>query len=154
MSENFFDKYQEFVVAPPDEKADRTEPFNPQGYTKHYILTFSLFDSLISCWREAKKYHIDVRKSLEKAVGHFNKKNGSVHLQILELEEEKAYFVLALSCATTEENEEEVPPAITSLLEKDFANDLLIGETWYQLIGFKGKFERRLFSYTSKAYTI
>lgn len=155
MSENFFDKYKEFVVVPKKEQEDMTQAFDPRGYSKHFIVTFSLYDSFISCWREAKKYQIEAGKSIEKVVRDFNaKKNGSYRLQVLEFEEDNSYFVLALSCKKNMESEEAIKDTISNLLERDFSNDLLIGETWYQLIGFKGKFERRLFTVTVMKYTV
>ncbi len=148
MTDNFFENYQAFVVVPTEETDVTKEPFNPANYSKHFILTLSLYDPLISCWREARDLNIDIEKSLDRVVEEFNsKKKGSYRLHVLELEENKPYFVMALSCKTNIEQE-----AIPSLLERDFFISLFVAESWYQLIGYRGKFERRLFTFTSKEY--
>ncbi|MFD2370985.1 hypothetical protein ACFSO0_13740 [Brevibacillus sp. GCM10020057] len=154
MSENFFGQYKEFVVVPKESKDEGGEgAFTPQDYAAHYILTFSLYDSGIACWREAAKFHVDVEKSLHKVVADLNtKKRAVLRLELLEIDPEKTYFVLALSWRGGEEEEPAVLARIHSFLEKDFSTDLLIGERWYQLIGDKGKFERRLFVYTLEKY--
>ncbi|MED3499722.1 hypothetical protein [Brevibacillus agri] len=153
MSDRFFGNYKAFVVIP--EKKQKAEPkaFDPSDYTRHFVLTFSLYDSLIANWKEAAKFKVQPRQGLARVVDDFNLKHGGdAYLQILEMEEDQSYFVLALSCKTASDQEQAVMNRITHLLEKDFATDLLIGETWYQLIGTKGKFERKLFSYSIQPY--
>ncbi|ELK42729.1 hypothetical protein D478_06954 [Brevibacillus agri BAB-2500] len=92
------------------------------------------------------------KSSRDRAWRESSTHGGDAYLQILEMEEDQSYFVLALSCKTASDQEQAVMNRITHLLEKDFATDLLIGETWYQLIGTKGKFERKLFSYSIQPY--
>ncbi|GED33203.1 hypothetical protein BCE02nite_43440 [Brevibacillus centrosporus] len=154
MSENFFGNYKEFVVIPMEENEEGIEEvFVPQDYSIHYILTFSLYDSCISSWREASKYHLDAEKSLRKVVEELNaKKKGIVRLELLEIDDKTTYFVVALSWKDQKEEEEAVRRNIQYFLEKDLSTDLLIGEKWYQLIGAKGKFERRLFAYNMEKY--
>ncbi|MDF2684509.1 MAG: hypothetical protein K0R47_5699 [Brevibacillus sp.] len=154
MSENFFGHYKEFVVVPKGEKEEGIEEeFVPEDYASHYILTFSLYDSCISSWKEADKFHVDAEHSLKKVVAELNaKKKSLVRLELLEIDDEKMYFVLALSWKERKNSEQTVRDRVQSFLEKDFSTDLLIGETWYQLIGAKGKFERRLFTYTMEKY--
>jgi hypothetical protein len=155
MSINFFDNYKEFVVIPLEDQDDHVEEFHPHDYAKHFIITLSLNDSRISSWKEAENYQIKIDKSLEKVVTEFNKKKkGSYHLQVLELEEDKSYFVLALSCKTYHNDEKEFNENITYLLEKMIANPLYVGECWYQLIGEKGRVERKLFTYAYKEYKL
>jgi hypothetical protein len=155
MSINFFDNYKEFVVIPLEDKNDHGEEFHPHDYAKHFIITLSLNDSRITCWKEAENYQIEIDKSLEKVVREFNKKaKGSYYLQILELEEDKLYFVLALSCKAKHDNEKECAENISYLLEKMIANPLYVGECWYQLIGEKGRVERKLFTYAYKEYQL
>lgn len=154
MSENFFGQYKEFVVVPKEEKEEGMEEvFVPEDYACHYILTFSLYDSCISSWKDADKFHVDAINSLKKVVAELNaKKKNVVRLELLEIDDEKTYFVLALSWKEMRNNEQNVRDRIHTFLEKDFSTDLLIRETWYQLIGAKGKFERRLFTYTMEKY--
>ncbi|MED4784634.1 hypothetical protein [Brevibacillus choshinensis] len=154
MSENFFGHYKEFVVVPKEEKEEGMEEvFVPEDYASHYILTFSLYDSCISSWKEADKFHVNAENSLKKVVAQLNaKKKSLVRLELLEIDDEITYFVLALSWKEGNNNEQNMRGRIQVFLEKDFSTDLLIGETWYQLIGAKGKFERRLFTYTMEKY--
>ncbi len=154
MSENFFGQYKEFVVVPKEEsKEGLEEDFVPEDYAIHFILTFSLYDSCISSWTEALKYHVNVENSLKKVVAELNaKKKNLLRLEVLELVDGKTYFVLALSWKDMKQDEQAVRDKIRTFLDKDFSTDLLIGEMWYQLIGGKGKFERRLFTYTMEKY--
>ncbi|KMZ40085.1 MULTISPECIES: hypothetical protein [Bacillales] len=153
MSDPFFSNYKAFVVVPADEKQMGPEPFSPNDYASHFILTFSLYDAVISSWREATKYKVQAKKGLSNVIEGFNaKRRGTARLHLLEMEEDQAYFVLALSLKIQKDNEKAVMETITNLLDKDFATDLLIGETWYQIIGAKGKFERKLFSYNVQPY--
>jgi hypothetical protein len=155
MSETFFTNYREFVIQPPQEQKNGEEKFNPHDYDKHFIVTFSLYDSLLSCWGEANKYEIDVEKSLENVVKECNKKEkGRYYLQVLELEEDKSYFVLALSCKTKEESTEELHETIRFLLEKRISNPLYSEEYWYRLIGEKGRIKRQPFYVSYKEYPV
>ncbi|MFY0546413.1 hypothetical protein [Brevibacillus sp. H7] len=38
--------------------------------------------------------------------------------------------------------------------KKDFSNSLFVGEAWHPLIGYQGRFERRLFIYMFKEYMV
>ncbi|MGN7470115.1 hypothetical protein [Brevibacillus sp. SAFN-007a] len=153
MSDRFFENYKAFVVLPEKERKAGPKAFDPSDYTRHFVLTCSLYDSLIANWKEAAKFKVEPRQGLARVIEAFNRKHGDdVYLQILEMEEDQSYFVLALSSATADDQEQEDTNRIVQLLEKDFACDLLIGETWYQLIGDKGKFERKLFSYSILPY--
>ncbi|MFC4769635.1 hypothetical protein [Effusibacillus consociatus] len=155
MSGNFFDTYKEFIVIPADDQKQYEEEFAPEHYAQHFIITLSLYDSHILCWREASKYEIEIEKSIQKVVEEFNQEEkGSYHLQILELDEDKPYFVLALSCKTKTQNEEEVKNTISYLLEWKLANALYVGEYWFRLIGEKGRIKRKLFSFACKEYTV
>ncbi|GEB34679.1 MULTISPECIES: hypothetical protein [Brevibacillus] len=153
MSDRFFGNYKAFVVIPAKEKGAGPKAFDPSDYSRHFILTFSLYDSLITCWKEAGKFKVQPRQGLARVIDAFNlKHDGTAYLQMLEMEDDQPYFVLALSCKSAADHEQAAINRITQLLEKDFATDLLIGETWYQLIGAKGKFERKLFSYNIQPY--
>lgn len=153
MSDRFFGNYKAFVVIPEKEQKGVPKAFDPSNYTRHFVLTFSLYDSLIANWKEASKFQVQPKQSLARVVNAFNLKHGdAVYLQVLEMEEDQSYFVLALSCKTAGDQEQADMNRINHLLEKDFATDLLIAETWYQLIGAKGKFERKLFSYSILPY--
>lgn len=154
MSDNFFGHYKEFVVVPKEENEEGwEEAFVPEDYAMHFILTFSLYDSCISSWSEADKYHVNAENSLKKVVAELNaKRKNLLRLELLELADGKTYFVLALSWKDRKHDEQAVRDKIRTFLEKDFSTDLLIGEMWYQLIGAKGKFERRLFTYTMEKY--
>jgi hypothetical protein len=153
MSKNFFDNYKEFVVLPSENKPACKKEFDPRDYDRHFIVTLSLYDSLISCWSEANKYEIEVEKSLEKVLKEFNKKQqGVYHLQILELKEDTSYFVLALSCKIKEEDEKKITSGIMYILEKMISTPLYNEESWYRLIGEKGRVKRQLFHFTYKEY--
>jgi len=155
MSGNFFDNYKDFIVVPVEDKKDYEEVFNPQDYAHHFIITFSLYYPLISCWKDAKKYDIDIEKSLQKVIRECNKKQkGSYYLQVLELEDDTSYFVLALSCNSRIENEEEFHKQISSLFERMLSNPLYVGESWYRLIDYTGRVERTLFTFTYKKYEV
>lgn len=151
MNGNFFADYKSYIVVPKDQEVSKEE-FDPEDYATYYILTLSLYDSLISSWSEAEKHEIEVEKSIETVLEEFNRKQkGCYHLQKLELESDKPYFVLALSCKTKIENEE-ATEYISYIVEKMISNPFYIGQSWYKLIGEKGRIERKLFSFSFKEY--
>ncbi|MDQ0219586.1 hypothetical protein ELQ35_18820 [Peribacillus cavernae] len=152
MSGSFFADYKKFIVLPEEEVSK--EEFDPQNYATFYIVTLSLYDSLLTNWREANKYEIEVEKSIETVLEEFNRKQrGIYNLQILELESDNSYFVLALSCKSKIENEE-ANDRISHILEKILSNPFYIGQGWYKLIGEKGRIERKLFCFSFKEYMI
>ncbi|MEW9668379.1 hypothetical protein [Ammoniphilus sp. 3BR4] len=152
MGVKFFDNYKQFVTIPPEKKPEDELKFHPEDYDKYFIITVSLYNPLVSCWREANKYHIEIETSLNRVGEEFNKRHwGSDYLQVLELEEDKLYFVWALSCKSKKESKENLQDRVSYFLEK-LSNSLYVGESWYQLIGDKGRINRQLFSYTWKEY--
>jgi len=154
MSENFFANYKKFVVPPSKQQRVGDEEFKPKDYATYYILTVSLYDSLLRNWIDAFEYEIDIRKSIEKVISDFNEKqNGKYHLQLLEFDEEKSYFVIAWSCKNKVENQE-ANEMITTYIEESISNPFYIGENWYKLIGQKGRVERKLFNISLKEYTL
>jgi hypothetical protein len=154
MNENFFADYKNFVVIPSEKQTVGNERFDPKDYSSYYILTVSLYDSLLSNWKDANKYEIDVKKSIDIVLDEFNKKQkGMNHLQLLEFENDKSYFVMALSCKNKFEKQEE-NNRISNYIEKLISNPFYIGQNWYKLIGHKGRNERKLFSFSIKEYTI
>lgn len=153
MGIKFFNNYKQFVTIPPEKKPEDEVTFRPEDYDKFFIITVSLYNPLISCWREAaNQYHIEIDTSLKRVGEEFNKKHkGSDYLQVLEVEEDNLYFVWALSCNTKHDSQEDLNSRISYLLSK-LSNSLYVGESWYQLIGDKGRINRQLFSYTMKEY--
>lgn len=151
MSHNFFSNYKEFIIYPLEEKKEKE--FDPKDYATHYILTLSLYDSLISNWGEAAKYGIQVEKSIEKVLEEFNNsRKGISHLQLLELEADKSYFVLSLSCKNKVE-EQDANDHISYIIEKVITNPFYVGQSWFQLIGDKGRVNRKLFCLSFREYT-
>ena len=73
------------------------------------------------------------------------------HLQLLELDRFKNYFILALSSKTKfnlgEENE-----CITNIIEKILTNPFYVGQGWFNLIGEKERVARKLFCWSFKEY--
>ncbi|MBA9024724.1 hypothetical protein [Peribacillus huizhouensis] len=151
MNGNFFANYKDFIIYPLEE--DNPKEFDPQDYATHYILTLSLYDSLVSNWGEANKFEVDVKKSIGKVLNEFNNtQKESYHLQLLELESDKSYFVLSLSCKTKIENSE-ANDRISYIIDKIISNPFYVGQSWYQLIGDKGRITRKLFCFSFKEYT-
>ncbi|MCM2533366.1 hypothetical protein NDK43_14355 [Neobacillus pocheonensis] len=152
MNENFFGNYKNFIVIPLEQHKVGKKSFDPNDYSSYYILTLSLYDSLILNWIDAKKYEIDVKKSIEKVVDEFNQKQkGNNHLQLLEFEDDKSYFVLALSNKTKIDNQEE-NGQLSNFIERMISNSFYIGQSWYKLIGHRGRIERKLFNFSIKEY--
>ncbi|MDR6999139.1 hypothetical protein [Neobacillus niacini] len=154
MNENFFAEYKKFIVEPEDVKSVGKEGFNPKSFAAHYILTLSLFDSRLLTWRDASKFEIDVEKSIKTVLNDFNQKQGDrYHLQLLELDKFKNYFILALSFKTKLEPEEE-NTRISFIVNNLLMNPFYVGQGWFTLIGDKGRVERQLFSWTFKEYKV
>jgi hypothetical protein len=154
MNANFFANYKEFIVIPLVEQKFGEEEFNPQKYKTNYIITLSLYDSLLSNWNEANKHEVDVARSIEKVLEDFNRnQKGIYHLQLLEFENDKSYFVLALSCKSKIENQES-NDLISNIFEKMISNPFYVGQSWYKLTGQKGRRERKLFCYSFREYTV
>ena len=153
MTEKFFANYQQFVVPPLYQIKREEKTFNPKDYAMYYILTVSLYDSLIFDWNDAAKYKINVRKSIDHVLNDFNeRKVGKYHLQLLEFENDKSYFVIALSIKNKIEKDK-INEIISSYIEQLISNSFYIGQSWYWLIGQKGKRERKLFNISIKEYT-
>jgi hypothetical protein len=154
MSGEFFANYKEFIKVPLEVQKVNQEEFDPKDYATHYILTLSLYDSLLSNWKETTKYEIEAKKSIEKVLKGFNKKQkGVYHLQLLELEDDKSYFVLSLSCKTKVEIEEAIN-RISYIIENIISNPFYVGQSWFRLIGDKGRIKRKLFCFSFKEYTV
>mgnify|MGYP005642905791 CR=1 FL=1 len=114
----------------------------------------SLYDSLLLNWGEANKYEIEVEKSIEKVLEEFNNtQKGIYHLQVLELESDKSYFVLSLSCKTKIENQE-ANDRISYIIDKIISNPFYVGQSWFRLIGDKGRIIRKLFCFSFSEYTV
>ena len=153
MSEKFFANYKDFILIPIEEQTVLQKEFEPQNFGMHYILTLSLYDSLLSKWSEASKFEIEVEKSIEKVLKDFNKtQNGVYYLQLLEINSEKTYFVLSLSCKSTIKKEEE-EDRISHIIENILSNPFYVGQSWFRIIGNKGRIKRKLFSFSYKQYT-
>jgi hypothetical protein len=153
MSENFFVDYKKFIVEPKD-KNRTIEVYDPKNFAAHYILTLSLFNSRLVTWRDAGKYDIDVEKSIKTVVSEFNRKqqNGLYHLELLELDKFKNYFVLALSTKLKFKPEEE-NDRISYMIDKMLTNPFYVGQNWFNIIGEKGRVERKLFCCSFKKYS-
>jgi hypothetical protein len=154
MSGEFFSNYKDFIMIPIEEQKVKQKDFDPQDYATHYILTLSLYDSLISKWSEAIKYGIEIEKSIDKVFKEFNKSQNDIyHLQLLELDEDKSYFVFSLSCKTKIESVEE-NDRISYIIENILSNPFYVGQSWFRIIGDKGRIKRKLFSFSFKEYSL
>ncbi|MBS4177751.1 hypothetical protein [Lederbergia citrea] len=152
MKGNFFANYKEFIIYPLEDEKEKE--FDPKEYASHFILTFSLYESLLSNWGDAEKYAIEVEKSIQKVLDEFNhSQKGIYHLQLLELEGDKSYFVLSLSCKNKIENEE-ANDRISYIIDRLISNSFYVGQSWFRLIGNKGRNMRKLFCFSFKEYTI
>lgn len=152
MNENFFANYKKFVVEPQDEKRVGKEAFDPENYAAHYILTLSIYNSRLSSLRDAGKFEIDVEKSIKTVLEDFNQKQrNKYHLHLLELDKFKNYFILALSSKTKFEPGEE-NDRISFIVDKLLMNPFYIGQNWFNLIGDKGRVDRKLFCWSFKEY--
>jgi hypothetical protein len=153
MNENFFADYKNYIVVPEDEKAG-DEVFNPQNFEAYYILTLSIFDSRLSTWKDASKFEIDVEKSIKIVLSDFNQRQRKkYHLQLLEFDRYKNYFILALS-AKTKFNSEEEKDRITYIIDNILTNPFYVGQGWFNMIGEKGKVARKLFCCSFKKYVV
>jgi hypothetical protein len=154
MSENFFADYKKFVVEPENLNLANRNVYDPQNYAAYYILTLSIFNSRVSSWREASKYEIDVEKSIKTVLADFNKKQqGTYHLQLLELDKFKNYFILALSTKTKFQLEEE-NDRISFIIDKMLTNPFYVSQNWFNMIGEKGRVERKLFCWSFREYIV
>jgi hypothetical protein len=154
MSEKFFADYKKFIVAPDEVKRAEMEVYDPQKYAAYYILTLSIFNSRITTWRDASKYEIDVEKSIKTVFAEFNKKQqGTYYLHLLELDKFKNYFILALSVKTKFEPGKE-NERISNIVDKMLTNPFYVGQNWFNIIGEKGRVERKLFCCSFKEYEI
>ncbi|PFP25951.1 hypothetical protein COJ96_19570 [Bacillus sp. AFS073361] len=153
MIENFFADYKKYIVVPEDEKAGN-EVFDPQNFETYYILTLSIFDSRISSWKDASKFEIDVEKSIKIVLSDFNQRqHKQYHLQLLEFDRYKNYFILAFS-SKTKFNPGEEKDRITYVIDNLLTNPFYVGQAWFNLIGEKGKVARKLFCCSFKEYVV
>lgn len=67
------------------------------------------------------------------------------HLELLELDRFNNYFVLALSSKTKFETKEE-NDRISYVVDRMLTNPFYVGQGWFNLIGEKGRVERKLFA--------
>ncbi|NHM31947.1 hypothetical protein [Neobacillus terrae] len=154
MNEDFFADYKNYIVVPEVEKQVGKEEFDPKNYAEHYILTMSIFDSRLSSLRDANKFEIDIEKSIKTVLEDFNQKQYQVyHLKLLELDKFKNYFILALSSKTKFEDGDE-NKRVSFIIDKMLTNAFYIGQKWFNLIGDKGRVERKLFCYSFKKYVV
>ncbi|WP_026576196.1 hypothetical protein [Bacillus sp. UNC438CL73TsuS30] len=152
MNDNFFADYKNFIVVPEEVKQAGKEGFEPKSYAAHYIVTLSIYDSRLSALRDASKYEIDVEKSIKAVLKDFNQMQSKrYHLQLLELDKFKNYFILALSTKIKFEPEEE-NEQVSFIIDKMLMNSFYVGQSWFNLIGEKGKVERKLFCWSFKEY--
>jgi hypothetical protein len=152
MKENFFADYKNFIVVPEDNKRVVNELFDPKNYAAFYILTLSIFDSRLSTWKDARKFEIDIEKSIKTVLSDFNQNQRErYHLQLLELDQFKNYFILALS-SKTKFNSGEEKERIPYIIDKLLTNPFYVGQSWFNLIGEKGKVARKLFCCSFKEY--
>ncbi|MED1472407.1 hypothetical protein [Bacillus salipaludis] len=154
MNDNFFADYKNFIVVPEEVKQAGKEGFEPKSYAAHYIVTLSIYDSRLSALRDASKYEIDVEKSIKAVLKDFNQMQSKrYHLQLLELDKFKNYFILALSTKIKFEPEEE-NEQVSFIIDKMLMNSFYVGQSWFNLIGEKGKVERKLFCWSFKEYKL
>ncbi|MBT2700392.1 hypothetical protein J7E79_23825 [Bacillus sp. ISL-40] len=152
MIENFFADYKNYIVVPEDEKQVGNEVFDPKNFEAYYILTLSIFDSRLSTWKDASKFEIDVEKSIKIVLRDFNQtERKKYHLQLLEFDKYKNYFILALS-SKTKFNPGEEKDRINDLIDKKVTNPFYVGQNWFNLIGDKGRVARKLFCCSFKEY--
>jgi hypothetical protein len=154
MIENFFDDYKNYIVVPEDEKRVVNETYDPKNFAAFYILTLSIFDSRLATWKDASKFEIDVEKSIKTVLKDFNQKQKKrYHLQLLELDRFKNYFILALS-SNTKFNPGEEKDRIAYIIDNILTNPFYVGQGWFNLIGEKGKVARKLFCCSFKEYAV
>lgn len=154
MIENFFADYKNYIVVPEDEKHDVNKVFDPKNYAAYYILTLSIFDSRFTTWKDASKFEIDIENSIKTVLRDFNQmQREQYHLQLLELDRYKNYFILALS-AKTKFNPGEENDRIAYVIDRILTNPFYVGQSWFNLIGDKGRVARKLFCYSFKEYVM
>lgn len=154
MIENFFADYKKFIVEPEDEKRVINEVYNPKNFAAYYILTLSIFDSRLATWKDASKYELDIEKSIKTVLKDFNQNQREhYHLQLLELDKFKNYFILALS-TKTKYNSEEAKDKISFIIDRILTNPFYVGQNWFNLIGEKGRVARKLFCWSFKEYKV
>lgn len=152
--EDFFADYKRFIVEPEDEKRVENKVFDPNNFAAYYILTLSIFDSRLVAWKDASKFGIDVEKSIKTILGDFNQKQSEkYHLQLLELDPLKNYFILALS-SKTKWNPGEEKDRIAYIIDRFLTNPFYVGQGWFNLIGEKGRVARKLFCCSFKEYAM
>lgn len=150
--DNFFADYKKFIIEPEDEKTVGNESFDPNKYAAYYILTLSLFDSRLTTWKDARKFEIDVEKSIGIVLKDFNQNQSeNYHLQLLEVDQSKNYFILALSSKIKFDRDKE-SERISFIVDRILTNPFYIGQNWYNLIGHKGKVARKLFNCSYREY--
>ncbi|WP_409288403.1 hypothetical protein [Peribacillus sp. SCS-37] len=153
MTGKFFADYSQFIVIPEEEKKTLAKQFNPADYASHYILTLSLYDALVTKWSDAGKYEVIPEKGIQTVLDDFNlRQRETLYLQLLELDKEKSYFVMALSIKD-KLSLEESELKISHIVEKMLTNPFYIGQSWYKLIGDKGRIQRKLFCFSFREYT-
>jgi hypothetical protein len=153
MSKSFFADYKKYIVIPEEEKKVGKKAFDPRDFARHFILTLTIYQPVIETWAHAEKFSIEVNKSIEKVLEDFNRKHqGAFHLELLELEDDQLYFVLALSCRDQVE-EEKTEGLIVQVVERLLTNPFYIGQSWYNLTSERGRVERKLFCYSYREYT-
>ncbi|PLS02367.1 hypothetical protein [Neobacillus cucumis] len=154
MIEKFFADYKKFIEVPKDETRLVNEVFDPNNYAAYYILTLTIFDSRLSSWKEASKFEIDVEKSIKTVLEKFNQmQREKYHLQLLELDKFKNYFILAFSSKIKFTPKEE-KERITYIIDRLLTNPFYVGQGWFNLVGEKGKVARKLFNYSFKEYVV
>jgi len=154
MIENFFADYKNYIVVPEDEKQEVNEVIDPKNYEAYYILTLSIFDSRIATWKDASKFEIDIETSIKMVLWDFNQKHREkYHLQLLELDNSKNYFILALSSKTKFDAGED-KECIDNIIDKKLTNPFYVGQNWFNLIGDKGRVSRKLFCCSFKEYIV
>ncbi len=152
MNHQFFADYKKYIVFPDEEKNGRNKAFDPHDFASHFIVTLTVYQPVIDCWQQAGKFGIDIKAGLEAVIAAFNGKHrGSWHIELLELDEQSPYIVLALS------SKQEVADAaadnfIHQIVERQLTNPLYIGQLWYQLTNERGRIERKLFSSSFRKY--
>jgi hypothetical protein len=148
---NFFANYKNYIVVPEDEK-QVNEVFDPKNYAGYYILTLSIFDSRLSTWKDASKFEIDIEKSIKTVLRDFNQmQREEFHLQLLELDKFKNYFILALS-TKTKFNPGEENDRIGYIIDRILTNPFYVAQGWFNIIGEKGRVARKLFCCSFKEY--
>jgi hypothetical protein len=153
MSKSFFADYKKYIVIPDEEKKVGKKAFDPREFAGHYILTLTIYQPVIKTWAQAEKFNIDPQKSIEKVLEDFNQKHHDLyHLELLELEDQQLYFVVAFSCREKIE-EDKTEGLISHIVERLLTNPFYIAQSWYNLTSERGRVERKLFCYSYRVYT-